>query len=365
MDGDIEVPVGEAQFNPNEPAPEPQAPAQATQAEAPAGVQQGGRQPQGEAPAGQPASSLRDVIQGNLGYQFGQEVDGDWGALSHLVARANRAAELERQAQQQNVYTQLGQQLAPKARELGQFFQQQAAPPEPKAKPWEPPAFDERILPLLVQDEATGMFTSKPGVDPNFARQANERLEWQRNFQKNPTGVFDAYVQSKQGEMEARILEKVRAEQAQANEQATVYQIAQQNAGWFYQLDPSGQPMVIPGTNQYAVTQRGQEYLQYMQAIRQMGVTDPVNRDRLARALMGPGAQQAAPQAPGATYAQARALASSQDSQNPLQGRPILERQGTMGSTEPNLQGVSLRDRLKREFEAGGITDEVLMREFS
>jgi hypothetical protein len=177
--------------------------------------------------------------------------------------------------------------------------------------------------------------------------------------------MFEAYAQDREGALEARVLEKFRAEQAQANEQATVYQIAQQNAGWFYQLDPSGQPMVIPGTNQYAVTQQGQEYLQYMQAIRQMGVTDPVNRDRLARALMSSGAPQAAPQAPGATYAQARALASAQDSQNPLQGRPILERQGTMGSTEPNLQGVSLRDRLKREFEAGGITDEVLMREFS
>ena len=363
MDGEI-IPGGDAQFNPNEPA-EPQGSTQATQAEAPAGGQQAVQQGQGEAHAAPAASSLRDVIQGNLGYQFGQEVDGDWGALTHLVQQARRAEQLEAEAKRRDVYTQLGQQLAPKAKELGQFFQQQQKPAEPESKSWVPPDFDERLLPLLVQDEATGLFTSRPGVDPSFARQANERMEWQRNFQKNPTGVFDAYVQSKQGEMEARILEKVRAEQAQATEQAVVYQIAQNNASWFYQLDQAGQPMINPATGQYAVTAQGQQYANFITMARNMGVHDPVHRDQLARALMGAQGQQGAAQPQGATPAQARALVSQGNSQNVLQGKPSLERQGVMGATEPAQEGLSLRDRMRKEFAANGITDEAMMREFS
>ena len=300
--------------------------------------------------------TIRDLAT-SLGYSFGQQApQDDYTALAHLISQAREAEQLRQQMRQQDVYRQLGQQLAPKAQQLGQFLQQQE---QPKAKPYLPPAFDKRWAELVERNPQTGLFVSKPNVPPSVAEAANAWADWQGKFLENPVEVLQPFVEERATEIARQVIQQ---ELGQFQQQQTIYNLARANADWAYQRDAQGNVAIDPLTGQWQLSPAGTQYVSLVKSLGEMGVADPVNRDRLARTIIASQlqAQQQAPQPPAAQQRQEQAMRGRQPNRNPLQALGAQERQEHPYATEPDKKSLSMRERLTRAFDEEGITSKDL-----
>jgi hypothetical protein len=325
-----------------------------------------GGQPQ--QPAAQPEPpTIRGLVSG-MGYQFGDDVTDDYGALVHLAQQAVRAQQLAEMQRQGDVFAQLGRQLAPRAREIGQFLQGQQQPPQRAA--YEPPPFDERWARLLRVDEQSGRYVPQhPSVPQEIVDAANDYAEYTQNFLRNPVGLINQVIEASNKTMDTRIQEAVQAGIRQYQVQQQVNTIAHQNAGWFYARDPQGQFMPDAVSGGWRVSPLGQQYLEAVRWAASAGVQDPVHRDEFARrALRAEIAQaQQATQQPMSNQAvaqarQERALPGSRPMMNPLQSLSREQRAETPGATEP-VPRKSFSDLMRENMAAEGITDQHLLAE--
>lgn len=332
-----------------------------------AGSTQGstGGQPQtgipGSAPAlgsGQPAGagagnwqSVREAASAIYGYDLSQFND-DRSALAHLIQQAQAA-------KQRDYYADLGRQIAPRAGEIRQFLSnQQQHQNQPKQRQaWEAPEFDPRWQALVDRDESTGMYLSKPGVDPEIARKVNEYANWRTNFDRNPAEVLNGMVESRARE----IARQVSDEQFRGyREQQEVSSILSQNASWLYQTDEQGRPITNPATGRPMASAMGQRYMTHVENLTRSGVTDPATQNMMAKQLLqGELATlrlQQLEQGAAANNPQSR-QAVSRPNVNPAQTVEPSRIGQVAGATEPDQRGQSLRDRLAMAFQAEGITD--------
>jgi hypothetical protein len=320
---------------------------------------EGGDQPQADStPQGgeqEPAPlTIRGLVE-SLGYNFGgQTPPDDYTALAHLVHQATEARRLSESQRQTDVYTQLGQRLAPKAQEIQGFLQQ----PKPvERKPYEPPQFDPRWAELVTRDQATGLYVAKQGVPASIADAANRWADWQSSFVADPAKVIQPLVEERASAIaEAKVKEAMDAYRREQD----VFTLARQNADWFYSKDANGQFLLDPLTGQHQITQAGNQYLGLVRTLGEYGISNPLYRDQVARALL---AAQVAPQTPtptatAAATRQGQALARGRPQRNVLQSLGSEERRGTRGATEPDANGHSVRESLEKAFKEQGITDE-------
>ena len=269
-----------------------------------------------------------------------------------MLAQAQRG-------QQENVYAQLGKQLAPRSGAIQQFLSQQTQPQPaaPPRQPWEAPEFDERWAGLVDQDQATGLYTSKPGVPHEIASKVNAFVEWKKGYDRNPAGVINGMVEARAKAISRETFKEQFA--AQAREQQ-ISSIVQGNAHWMYQVDPSGQP-TRDFRGQFIATPVGAAYMQQLQAVQRMGVTDPRQQDELAKNLVRGQYALAAQQQAWAAQQQAGnpavAAAAHQPNVNPLQAAPPSTRRANPAATEPDQTGLSLSERLRAALAADGVTD--------
>ena len=304
------------------------------------------------APAPQSSASIREYVSA-LGYQVGPEATDDSAVLINLVNRARQVEALEQRQRETDIYTRLGQQLAPQSDRIRQFLSQPQTQTPAQPKAWEAPSIDPRWVNLVEQDPTTGVYLPKAGVDPEIARKVNAYSEWTSSFQRDPAAVLQPMVREV---ADAQIKEAVAQAIQQERQRNTVQAIHDRNAEWFYARDQAGNPIYDAQSRQYVPTPQGSEYLAHVRTLAQSGVSDPVTRDNLAQRLMA--ANQATlttPQATAPSEAQRRALAASQPNRNPLQAMGAQERRETPGTTDPDQQGVSLSSRLTKAFGAAGI----------
>lgn len=318
-------------------------------------VETGGTSPALETPAQtvQPEPQQLGIreLASQLGYSFDPSIDNEYSALAHLTSQARRAQELEAIQRQQDVYAQLGRQLAPQAPQISQYLQQQQAPPGPK--PYEPPPFDKRWLPLVERDAATGVLIGKPGanVPPAIVDAANKYSDWLSEFQTNPMSILKPALE----EAENRAYERAKAEiaqsRAQYETQTAVQQIVARNSSWFYAA--TGQP-----------TDLGREYIGIVQALQQRGVTDPRYKDEIATSILAPkiaAAQSAGTVQQTAQQRQAAAAKTQTRNRNPLQALAVHQGDQTPGYVPPDQQGLGLADRLRKAFKENGVSDDEIL----
>lgn len=310
--------------------------------------------PNQAAGAGTPQNfqSIRDAA-GEYGYQFGQDVTDDRQALMHLIQQANNG----RMSQQQQYYAQVGQTLAPHAQKFQQYLQHQQAP-QVQATPnaWEAPEFDRRWVSLVVQDPASGVWISKPGVDPTYGQKVNAFVEWKERFDANPAEVLNGMVEARA----TTVAEQIYQKQFAANtERQTAQGVIERNRPWLYQQDQNGSPL-RDQWNRPVPTPMGAAYIRHIATVKQMGVSGAAAQDHLARQLLAgelanaryQQSQQAVQQAAPATQ-----QAIARPNVNPLQALSPQQRAANPAATQPNEDGLSLYERLNRNFVAAGITD--------
>lgn len=342
---------------PGNPTPNPAAPAPAARVPADPNQRAGITQPsQPAAPVAAAAAatqwqSIREAAAAQ-GFRFDGTVTDDRTALNFLLAQAQRG-------QQENVYAQLGRQLAPQAQGIQQYLQQQTQPQAatPARQPWEAPEFDERWAALVTLNEATGLYTSNQGVSHEIAQKVNAFVEWKKGYDRNPTAVINGMVEARAKAVAAETFREQFAEQAQ---QQTVNAIVTENSSWMYQLDQGGQRM-RDYQGQYIPTPVGAAYITQLQNVQRMGVTDPRQQDTLAKQLVRGQIAQAAQQQAWAAQQQAAnpatAAAVHQPNVNPLQAAPPASRQANPHATDPSEVGLSLAERMRRDLAASGTTD--------
>lgn len=309
----------------------------------------------GTAQPAQPAppqwQSIREAAAAQ-NFQFDGTVTDDRTALNFLLAQANRG-------RQENVYAQLGRQLAPQANQIQAYLAQQTTPQPatPARQPWEAPEFDERWAGLVTQDPGTGLYTSNQGVPHEIAQKVNAYAEWKKNYDRNPAAVINGMVEQRAKAIATQTFQEQFA--AQAREQ-TIGSIVAENRTWLYQVDQSGQQL-RDFQGQYIPTPIGAAYIQQLRAVQQMGVTDPRMQDKLAKDLVR--GQQAQAYQTQHWQAQQQAAnpqtrqATGQPNVNPLQALPPNQRRQTPGATEPSTKGQSLAEMLRAGLAAEGVTD--------
>jgi hypothetical protein len=285
------------------------------------------------------------------GFQFDHTVTDDRTALEFLLRQAGAA-------RQENVYAQLGRQLAPDAGRIQGFLAQSTQPQTatPARQPWEAPEFDERWAGLVEQDAGTGLYTAKQGVPHEIANKVNAYVEWKKGYDRDPAAVINGMVEAR---AKAISRDTFNEQFAAHQHQATVGAIVQENSAWMYQLDAGGQ-RARDYQGQYIPTPVGAAYIQQLRTVQQMGVTDPRQQDALAKQLVRGQYAQASQQQQWAAQQAANpqtTAAVGQPNINPLQAAPPSTRRANPAATEPNEVGLSLAERLRRDLAADGVTD--------
>lgn len=301
--------------------------------------------------AGDGWQSIRDAASA-LGYQVPQGIADDRAFLGHLIRQASANS-------QADYYARLGRAIAPQAGAIQQYLQQQQQPQQPQGRPaWEAPEFDERWLGLVDRDPATGLFVAKQGAPAEIAQKVNEFVQWKSNYDRNPAAVINGMVESRAKEIAASTFQE---QFAAARRDQAIQQIVSDNSRWLYQYDQSGRPVVDPITQQRSYSPLGAAYLQQLQVVRGMGVTDPVHQDRLAKDLVRGQlalAQQTQQQnANGQRVDPQTQQAGIRPNVNQNQTLPPNQRRNTPGTTEPTTTGKSLHEMLREELAAEGVTD--------
>jgi hypothetical protein len=321
-----------------------------------AALAEGGAGTPGTAPAGattaaEQAMSIRDAAN-YYGLDLSNYQD-DAQAFAHLVQMA-------RQAQQRNFYAELGQQVAPHAEAVQQYLReyqqrQQAAQPA-KRQPWEAPEFDERWLQLVDRDQATGRYVPKPGVSPLLADKVNDYADhldrWTSSLARNPMEALSPIIE----QVATKLIEtRFGAHQATLEAQ----QIIQGNEAWLYATDANGRRLLGPD-GRYQPSPLGARYYTHLQTLQWAGVKDARTLDTLAKQLLSAEIAQGQAQAAAGQQQAAGAQAVQQLGRpqiNPGQAVSPSRRPIVPGATDPDAEGLSLSEQMRRAMAEEGITD--------
>jgi hypothetical protein len=309
-------------------------------------------------------NTIRDVVSRGLGYQFGENAPADdYAALQHLVSQAREADSLRQRMQHQDFFARLGQQIVPHAAQFNQYMQQQASAPAQRPA-YEPPPFDQNWMHLVQRDDATGVYVSRPGVDPSIAGKVNDYQQWIQGFAQNPLTVINSAADARaEAKFNAMFAERM-AEQERVQSSR---EILSRNASWLYQADPTGQ--IVYGANgQPALTPAGARYSQIMTDLARNGVSDVRMRDQYARSILYAEHQytqaNAGAAAARANPAQTAAANTARTQVNPLQALSGPDRRANPGATEPSVDGLSFREQLQNAFAAEGVNGDLTPEDF-
>lgn len=232
------------------------------------------------------------------------------------------------------------------------------------------PAFDYRLLDF-VQKGADGGLVLLPGAPPDAGIKVQT---FQDQLRKVQQGFFENPMQYLEKPI-AALVEKRAAEMYQQNfgqhqSQNAAQQIITENDSWLYSRDAAGQKQYVfdpsTGSNVPQLSPFGQYYQRCVNEIFQAGVRDPVAQHKYAIGMVEAAAlrakmqtQQAAP--PGGNPAATQFLNSVAHPGQPAAPAPAASPAPAGQAPQP----FSMRDRMLREFQANGITDEVLQRQLN
>jgi len=217
-------------------------------------------------------------------------------------------------------YANYGQQMAPYADQIRGYFEQQgdqgrAQQAAQEGKPaeaewtedgyfgekWASPKWEDTytyaIQQGIVQRNAeTGLYEAAPGCESmaipllSGLNQAAgwTAQQWQGITRGNPYRQFyDVLREPLQRAWKSDIEQMVAEQLARQSTEQRVNTFEQENAPWLYAVDP--------GTGQRVLTQRGQDFYDEIDTLREAGVTDPTRLISLAMRRMGNPSAQATP----------------------------------------------------------------------
>ncbi len=284
----------------------------------------------GSVPAEASWTGVRDYLKGK-----GVELpfDDDASALDNL-------GQAYKQLQERNYYADLGRQVAPHAGKLREYLSQQQQASAGAASPpaWAAPEFKKEWVNLVERDENTGLLRSKAGYDPAIAEKVQAYADWRDRFLDSPETVIAPLIEQRAAQL---IDQRFAAHQEQQAAQA----IVGREAGWLFQKDATGRPVVGQLTPHGVLYQRAVESL-HTSGMRDVNQIAAVARSMVENAVLRQQfASHTGSQTPAVT------AATSVSSVGGGMSRPA---QGVV-TPSASQAGLSLRERLNHA--TGGFSD--------
>lgn len=220
-------------------------------------------------------------------------------------------------------YATYGQQMAPYADQIRQYFEQQTPPAQPAApapqadenawdnskyfsEKWPAPKWDETYNFAISQgmvrrNEDTGLFEPAPGYEqmvmellPGLNRATTfTAQQWQQITRGNPYQQFyDVLEEPLRHAWQEDIRQIVREHLEQQQVEQRVNRFEVENSNWLYTVDPQ--------TGARVPSAKGQEFYNEIAGLRERGINDPQTLIDLASRLVGAGGPPTSAPAPTA-----------------------------------------------------------------
>lgn len=245
-----------------------------------------------------------------------------------------------------------------------QTQQQPPAPPTQPAKksPFGVPEFDHGLLKFLSKD-ASGRVVADPAAPPDavarYQAYADAVQQAQQGFWTDPMRALGDPIRELVRE-EAQKLVQQQYQQAQS--QTQVQQILGQHADWIFEKTADGQVRhqvdPLTGRADRVLTPMGRAYAQMVQRAESMGIRDVTGQHDYAVAMLQNAvwqSQQRQQQLPAAgDAAKANFLAQAQAAP------PAAVAPQPPVTTPPAPETISLRQRMARNLQQAGVTDDVI-----
>lgn len=294
--------------------------------------------------------------------------------LSHLNDSREAAAYLIRLARDNNAYAELGRRYAPHYQRIDQLLSgagpqgQPAAPAPGAASPKNPfglPEFDPSWMNMVRKDPVTGDYVPVQGAPPDIVhRVTNYAMQLQaaqQRFWQNPMQFLGDLIDERVKPMlEQRVASTLQVGQNQAEAQRFIAE----NTGWLHRYDQNGQLLLDPISKQPLLSQDGEKFVGLLNEAARLGISNQGQQiayaTRILRAETGGTPGNASN--PAFASAVAAGNRSVQDYLQTHNRRPNAAGQMTprpAGALPPSAgrEGLSLREKLKMDLDAGGVTD--------
>lgn len=310
------------------------------------------------------AFSVRDYLKENNFGDVAQQFQDDRAAVHHLVTGYRQAEQARQQAEQFAVY---GQQVVPhwsafqdylrqrQQAEQQQQKQQAATSQEPWWKPyWQAPDYDPSWEKLIRRDEQ-GNLTAAPGAPPDvvakYANYAQYRQQQADRLMANPFAYIEEPVKTLARQMAEQVVQE---KMSSYQEQTYAKEFTDKNSDWLYTVAPDGRKVL---------SQYGESFKTYAQQAQDMGVVDVRKQQEYATAMLQRDYYygQANGQQQQATVQQQGQQAKEQFLKNGAGAKRLPPASGSsaVGAGAQN-NNLSLAQRLRQNFKAGGVTDDLI-----
>jgi hypothetical protein len=242
---------------------------------------------------------------------------------------------------------------------------QQPTSPAAPAKPQNPfglPEFDHGLLQFIKRDPSSGQLVVDPGAPPDtlarYQAYTQKFQEVQPQFWADPMKFLGPQIQ--------QIAQQIAQQQVQQHlggyqEQVQARTILEQNADWLYAKDAQGQRQfqTDPMTNQTApvLSPYGQVYARYVKEAGDLGITSAAKQNQYATAMLqnaihNARMQQQAGAQTGQQNAAAFLATAAANAASPPPPAAVVN--------PPVVTSMTLRERMKQNFQANGVTDATL-----
>lgn len=235
------------------------------------------------------------------------------------------------------------------------------------ANPFGLPKFDTGLLSMVGRDPATGQLVNLPGAPPDAAwqvQQYQEKLrDVQTQFWQDPMKFLGDQVKAQVQAEAQRVYEQ---QFGGFQQQQATDRILQDNSSWLFATDAQGQVQQqfnpATGRMERQLSPYGQFYAQQVQRLVAQGVRDPQAQHEYAtqalqNALMIQERQRQ--QAPAAGAAAGQNF-TQQAAANQLPAAPPPS-----VNLPPAAPGVSLRERMRQNLDANGLSNEVISQQLN
>jgi hypothetical protein len=301
-------------------------------------------------------SSIRDEAK-SLGLDLSSHAD-DESALRYMVQSMNGIAAQQQRLKQLEQLLPYAQAYAQHGEAFRQFLasQQKGQKPAGPAKFWDPPEYDPSWLQMLERDPASNELKLRAGAPPDILPKYLAYDQYRRNFGdrllSNPAETLAPLIQEIAGQVTHQYYQQ---NMGRYQESTAVQEFEREHGNWLYQRDANGRP-VSDAMGNAIFTPEGQRFVAYANQAKQMGINDiggrfGYARDMLSRDLVL--AQQAAAGQPAGEAEKKKFIEAAAKRTANASGSTTAAKNGMSQNKE-----MPLIDRLRRNFKAGGVTDQ-------
>lgn len=294
--------------------------------------------------------------------------------LSHLPDSRAAADYLLQLARANNAYLEYGRQLAPYYSQFTQWLQSQQQgggqqgqqQQQRPANPFGIPEYDPGWLELVERD-ANGNWIPKPGAPPdivfriqNYSRARQAALD---RLLSNPADVLGPVLQQA---IQPMLQQYLQQNLGHYQDQQFANQFVSQNSQWLHMRDQNGNIITDPITRTPVLTNEGHRFLQHLRKAEEIGIRSLQDQQAYAMNMLRAEGVTSIFGTSGASNATQQRDASNQNFLNQHNRRqPNHSGSATNlpnGDPPPN-PGLSLRERLLKNLQTNGITDQMIAAE--